>query len=144
MSLEFFQLLDNGQFDNIFVIRDFLKNYHEQGGQLNNPDQKIEFIFDEINIYHQIGNAYLEYDITVQNPAAVFTDNRIRLIINGFAYVFQEAVLATTSGSNLEHNKFVGQISNILRGLTSKNGDLFSQFHNIDEGDTDAVFDSTP
>ena len=58
-------------------------------------------------------------------------------------HVFQEAVLATTSGSSLEHNKFVGQISILIRVLTSKDGDLLSQFDNIIEGNTDADFDST-
>ena len=59
------------------------------------------------------------------------------------AYDFQEAILATTSGSILEHNKFVGQTSTILRVLTSRDGDLLSQFANIIEGKTDADFDST-
>ena len=144
MSLEDFQLLDNEVFDNSIVKRDFMKVYHQQGAQLNDPDQNIKFIFGENNNYQQIGNAYLEYDITVQNPAAVFDNiSRIRLTIIGLAYVFQEAVLATTSGSNLEHNKFVGQISTIMRVLTSKDGDLLSQFDNINEGNTDDDIDST-
>ena len=56
------------------------------------------------------------------------------------AYVFEEAVLATTSGSIL---KFVGQISTIMKVLSSKDGDLLSQFDNINEGNTDDDFDST-
>ena len=103
MSLEDFQLLDNEVFDNSIVKRDFMKVYHQQGAQLNVPDQNINFIFGENNNYHQIGNAYLEYVITVQhpvqNPRVIFdNDNRIRLTNNGLAYVFQETVLATTSG----------------------------------------------
>ena len=62
---------------------------------------------------------------------------------NGLAYVFQEAVLATTSGSILEHNKNVGQISTIKRVLTSKDGDFLSQFDNINESNTNDDFDST-
>ena len=121
-----------------------MKVYHQQGAQFNDPDQKIKFIFGENNNYHQIGNAYLEYDITVQNPNAVFDNNSlIRLTNNGLAYVFQEVVLATTSGSNLEHIEYVGQISTIMRVLTSKDGDLLSQFDNINEGNTDDDFDST-
>ena len=78
-----------------------MKVYHQQGAQLNDPDQNIKFVFGENNNYHQIGNACLEYDTTVQNPVAVFGSNsRIRLTNNGLAYVFQEALLATTSGSN--------------------------------------------
>ena len=115
MSLEDFKILKNEPFDNSIVEREYMKVYHQQGAQLNDADQNIKFIFGESNNFHQIGNAYLEYDITVKNPAAVFTDDRIRLTNNGLAFAFQEAVLATTSGSNLEHNKFVGQISTIKR-----------------------------
>ena len=147
MSLEGFQSLDNEVFDNSINKRDFMKVYHQQGAQLNDPDQNINFNFGENNKHHQIGNAYPEYDITVQNPVAVFDDNsRIRLTNNGLAYVFQEAVSATTSGSNLEHNKYAGQISTIIRVLTSKaskDGDLLSQFDNINEGNTKDDFDST-
>ena len=144
MSLEVFQLLDNEVFDNSIVKKDFMKVYHQQGAKLNDPDQNIKFIFGENNNYHQVGNAYLEYDITVQNPPAVFDNSsRVRLTNNGLAYVFQEAVLATTSGSNLEHNKLVGQTSTIMRVLSSKDGDLLSQFDNINESNTDVDFDST-
>ena len=62
---------------------------------------------------------------------------------SGLAYVFQEGVSATTNGSNLEHNKFVGQTSTIMRVLTSEDGDLLSQFDNINEGNAEADFDST-
>ena len=75
MSLEDFQLLDNETFDNSIVKRDFLKVYHQQRAQLNDPDQNIKFILFENNIHHQIGNAYLEYDISVRNPAADFDIN---------------------------------------------------------------------
>ena len=116
MSLEVFQLLDKESFDNSIVKRDFRKVYHQQGAQLNDSDQNINFIFGENITCQQIGNAYLEYDITVQDPAADFDNNsRIRLTNNGLAYVFQEAVLATTSGSILIFNKYVGQISTIMR-----------------------------
>ena len=144
MSLEYFQLLDKEAFDNSIVKRDFLKVYHQQGAKLNDSDHQVEFISGESNNYHQIGNAYLEFDVTVQDPNASFDNNsRIRLTKIGLAYVFQEAVLATTSGSNLEHNKFVGQTSTIIRVITSKDGDLLSQFDKINEGNTDDDFDST-
>ena len=80
----------------------------------------------------------------MRDPAAVFDNNsRIRLTNIGLAYVFQEAVLATTSGSNLEHNKFVGPISTIMLVLTSRDGDLLSQFDNINEGTTDDDFETS-
>ena len=136
MSLEDFQILDNEPVDNSIIKRDFLKVYHQQGAQLNQSDQNIEFIFGENNNYHQIGNSYLEFYITVQNPHDNFAEannDAIRLTNNGFAYVFKEAWLSTTSGSDLEHNKFVGQVSTIMRALTIKDGDLLSQFDNINE-----------
>ena len=148
MSLEDFQLLDNEPFDNSIIKRDFLKIYHQQGAQLNNADQNIEFIFGENNNYHQIGNAFLEFDITVTNPTPnppVFADNSpIRLTNNGFAYVFKEGRLSTST-TDLEHNKYVGQISTIMRLVSSRDGDLLSQFDNVNENigaDDDATADN--
>ena len=46
--------------------------------------------------------------------------------------MFQEARLSTST-NDLEHNKYVGQISNIMRVLSSKDGDLLSQFDIINE-----------
>ena len=91
----------------------------------------------ENNNYHQIGNSYLEFDITVRrnDNANFFDDNAIRLTNNALVSVFKEARLATTSGSDLEHNKFVGQISTIMRYLTSKDEDLLSQFDKINEAE---------
>ena len=83
MSLEDFQLLDNDVFDNGIVKRDFMKVYRQQRAQLTDPAQYIKFIFGENNKYHQIGNSYLEYGITVRHPAAVFDNNSgIRLTNN--------------------------------------------------------------
>ena len=144
MSLEDFQLLDNEPFDNSVIKRDFLKIYHQQGAQLNQSDQNIEFIFGENNNCHQVGNSYLEFDITVRREDnANFNNSPIRLTNNGFAYCFKEARLGVTSGSDLEHNKYVGQVSTIMRVLSSKDGDLLSQFDNINEGNGNADFDST-
>ena len=49
------------------------------------------------------------------------------------AYCFKEARLSTTGGSDLEHKKIVGQVSTIMRLLTSKGGDLSSCFDETDE-----------
>ena len=145
MSLEDFQLLDNEPFDNSIIKRDFLKIYYQQGAQLNQSDQNQEFIFGENNNYHQVGNSYLEFDITVRREDnANFTNNSaIRLTNNAFAYCFKEARLGITSGSDLEHNKYCGQVSTIMRVLFSKDGDLLSQFDNINEGNGNADFNST-
>ena len=50
---------------------------------------------------------------------------------NAFAYCFEEARLTTTGGSDIEHNKYVGQVSTIMRALTSWDGDLKSHFDKI-------------
>ena len=66
MSLEDFELLNNESIDNSIIKRDFTKNYHQQGAQLNQSDQNIDFTFGESNNYHQIGNGFSEFDITVR------------------------------------------------------------------------------
>ena len=99
------------------------------GAQLNDPNQNSEIIFGENNNYHQIGNAYLDFDIRVRNPAGNFSDaSNIRLINDAFAYCFKEAILSTTGGTELEYSKYLGQKSTIMRLLTSKGGDLSSCF----------------
>ena len=122
-----------------------MKIYHQQGAQLNQSDHNIDFIFGENNNYHQVGYSYLEFDITVRREDdANFTDNSAtRLTNDAFAYRFKEVRLSITSGSDIEHNKYVGQVSTIMRVLTSKDGDLLSQFDNLNEGNGDEDFNST-
>ena len=50
------------------------------------------------------------------------------MIKNAFAYCLREGRLATTGGADLEHNKYVGQVSTIMRLLTSRDSDLSSCF----------------
>ena len=129
MSLEDFQFVDNEPFDNSIVKREYLKLYHQQGANLNDPDQNVEIIFGENKNYHQIGNAYLEFDITVRDTTGAFTNaSNIRLIKNALAYCFKEARFSTPGGSYLEHIKYVGQVSTIMRLLTCKDSDLSSCF----------------
>ena len=146
MSLEDFQLSDNESIDNSIIKRDFIKIYHQQGAQLNDPDQNIEFIFGDNNNYHQIGNSYLQFDITVrpQRAADAFGDDSpIRLVNYAFAHCFEEGVISTTGGMEIENIKFLGQVSTIMISLTSKGGDLLSQFDNINEGETEENIRST-
>ena len=135
MNLEDFQLLDNEPLDNSTIKRDFTTIYHRQGDQLNQSDQNIEFIFGENNNYHQIGNAYLEFNITVQkNDTTNFhDDDPVRLVNNGFAYCFKEARFTTSIGGDIEINNLCGQISTIMRAISNKDDDLLSQFDNINE-----------
>ena len=129
MSLEDFQLKDNEQIDDSIVKRDYTKIYHQQGANLNDSNQNVELIFGENNNYHQIGNVYLEFDITVRTTAGSFTNaSVIRLVNNAFAYCFTQATLSTTGGMDLEVIKYVGPISTIMRLITSKDSDFSSFF----------------
>ena len=134
MSLEDFQLIHNEPIDDSIVKRDYTKVYHQQGANLNYSNQSVEFILGENNNYHQIGNSYLEFDITIKKVVEIpnnpnFNDtDQIRLINNAFAYCFTQATLSTTGGMDLEDIKNVGQVSTIKRLLTSKDGDLSSYF----------------
>ena len=98
MSLEDFQLLDKKPIDNSIVKRDFTKKYHQQGAQLNQSDQSIEFIFGENNNFHQNGKCYLEFDITVRKNDTInfHIEDPIRLVNNAFALCFKETRLSTT------------------------------------------------
>ena len=129
MSLEDFQLIDNEPTDNFIFKREYLKVYHQEGANLNDSNQIVEFINGENNNYLQIGISYLEFDITVRNTAGNFIDaSNIRLVNIAFAYCFKEAILPTTGGSDLEHNEFIGQVSSIMPLLTSKDSDSSSLF----------------
>ena len=111
--------------------------YDRQGDQLNQSDQNIEFISGENNNYHQIGNAYLEFNITVRknDDTNFHHEDPVRSVNNGFAFCFKEARLGTTVGSDIEHNKFCGQVSTNMRAISNRDGDLLSQFDNINEND---------
>ena len=137
MSLGDFQLVDIEPLDNSIIKRDFTKIYHRQGDQLNQSDQIIEFIFGENNSYHQIGNAYLEFNITVRknDDTNFHHEDPVRLLNNGYAFCFKEARLSTTIGSDIEINKFCGQVSTIMRAISNKDGDFLSQFDNFKEND---------
>ena len=134
MSLEDFQLIDDERIDDSIVKRDYTKVYHQSGANLNDSNQNVEFIFGENNNYYQIDNAYLEFDITIRkaveapnNPILVDGD-QIRLINNAFAYCFSQATLSTTGGMDIEDIEYVGQVSTIMRLITSKDSDLSSYF----------------
>ena len=140
MSIEDFQLIDGIEIDNSIIKRDFTKIYHQQGAQLNNPDQNVDFIFGENNNYHQIGNSYLQYDITVRkgDDSNFANADVIRLFNDAFAFnTFKHASISTTSGSEIEINKYVGPTSTMMRVLTSKDGDIISYFDKIDETQID-------
>ena len=100
-------MLDNELIVNSIIKRDSLKVYHQQGAQLNQSNQNINFIFGENIYYHQVGNAYLEFDITIRknDTTNFYYDDPIRIINNAFAFRFKEARLSTTIGGDIEPNK---------------------------------------
>ena len=104
---------------------------------MNQSAQNVEFIFGENNTYHQIGNGYLEVDITVRkNDGTKFHyGDPVRLVNNGFAFCFNEARLSCTIGSDIVHNKICGQVSTIMRVISNEDGVLLSQFDIINEND---------
>ena len=126
--------------------RDFLKNYHQQTAKLNDSDPNIEFILGEIDNFQQIGNAHLEYGLKIEKDVAVVANRAlvdgdvISLVNIAFTYCFTEARLST-GGSDIEDNEYVGQVSTIMRGLTSKDGDLLTHFDKMDE--TEAEINNT-
>ena len=79
----------------------------------------------------------MEFIITVRkNDTTNFhIEDPIRLVNNGYAFCFKEARLGTNIGSDIEHNKFCGQVSTIMRVISNKDDDLLSQFGNIKEND---------
>ena len=101
MSLEDFQLKDKEPIDNSNVKREYFKISHQQGALLNDPDQNVEFIFGEINNFHQIGNSHLGFDITVHKANGNnfnFTNdpatNEVTRFLNiAFAYCFKEGTI---------------------------------------------------
>ena len=87
MSLENFELINNEPVDNSIIKRDFSKNYHQQGANINNPDHNFEIIFGENKNYHQLGKSYLQYAITIRKADNTkFNDEEINLINNALAF----------------------------------------------------------
>ena len=84
-----------------------------------------------------MGIGYLELNITVRKSDTTnfHIEDPIRLANNGYTFCFEEARLSTTIGSHIEHNKFCGQVSTIMKVISNKGEDLLSQFGNTTEND---------
>ena len=94
-------------------------------------------IFGENNNYHQTDNGFLDFNVTVRkNDTTSFHEgDHIRLVRNPVAFCFKQARLSTTIGGDIEHNKFCGQVSAIMKMISNKDADLLSQIDNINEID---------
>ena len=62
-------------------------------------------------------------------------EDHIRLVNNAYAFCFKEARLSTTIGSDIENNKFCGQVSTIMKVISNEDDDLISQFGNFNKND---------
>ena len=72
-----------------------MKVYHQQAANLNNFDENIEFIVEENNSYHQIGNAYLQYETRIEKDVAnpvgrVLVDADVNGLGKCFCKLFQK------------------------------------------------------
>ena len=117
---ENFQLIDESKIDDSIMKRDLIKKYHQHGAEVNNENQNITFYFGENLDYIQIAKGYLEVEIeTKKADKTKFTNaDEIRPANNGFAYIFPEGSLSTSSGTEIENNKYLGPVSTIMKLLT--------------------------
>ena len=139
MSAEVFQLIDNGKIDDSILKRDFIKVYHQLGANVDAEKCQIKFYFGENHNFIQVGCGYLEFDVRVRkadgNPftTAAPGNDIIRLVNNAFAYTIHDARISSSSGLEIEQNKYIRPISFIMRLVTQQNGDLFTYFDIYDE-----------
>ena len=141
MSAEVFQLIDTEKIDDSIIKRGFIKVYHQSGANVDAEISQIKFYFGENHNFVQVGNGYLEFDIRIRrddgNPFTIVAPGNdiIRLVNNAFAYTIHGARISTSAGVDIEQNKYVGPISNMMRLVTEKDGDLSTYFDIINESD---------
>ena len=66
MSVEPFHIIGDTKIDNSILKREQIRIYHQHGAQTNNADQNNDIFYKETKNYQQIGNVYLEYDLTLR------------------------------------------------------------------------------
>ena len=144
MSAEDFQLMDTEKIDDSIIKRDFIKIYHQSGANVDAENSQIKFYFGENHNFIQVGSGYLEFDLRVRldNDNNFADGNLIRLVNNAFAYTIHDARISTSTGVEIEQNKYVGPISTLMRLVTHKDGDLSTFFDIINEKE-DGILDSS-
>ena len=125
------ELSDNQPIDNSIIKSDFTttnkQNWMMQIKLLNSYLEKRIIITILVML---ISN----YDMTIRkNDNTNFNGETIRRINNALADTFKEAQLATTGGSDFEHNKYFGRISTSMRLIACEDEDLLSCFDKIYE-----------
>ena len=144
MSAEDFQLRDIEKNDDSIIKRNFIKIHHQSGANVDVENSQSKFYFGENHNFIQVGNGYLEFDLRVRldNDNNFADGNLIRLVENAFAYTIHDARISSSTGVEIEQNKYVGPISTIMRLVTQKDGDLSTYFDIIDEKE-DAILNSS-
>ena len=132
MSFEGFQMRVDTLPNTSNIKGGFMKLRHQHGAKLKDNSQSLRFFLFETSKYHQIGNGFLKFDITLRKNGndsnkLVGDDNigELNKLVNVvFAYTFRIATLSAMRGEDIQQNKQVIQVSTIMRLLTSKAGDL--------------------
>ena len=139
MSAIGFQLVDDEKIDDSIIKRALIKRNHQLGANVNSEKSNIKLLSVENHNFIQVGIGYLEFDIKIRkgnNDNFSVTAPRhdiFRLVNNAFAYTVHDAGISTSTGVEIEQNKFVGPVSTIMRLVTQTDGDLSSHFDIIDE-----------
>ena len=131
MNSDNYQLLDDTRNKNLTVKRDFAEICHRKNVPKNsNESGKIIDIFFVEKPNQQFGNENLQFDMKSKNGDYFEADSHesIRLVKIELGRMFKEAYFFTTGGTDMESNNFVGQVSTIMRVLTSKTRDSSSYF----------------
>ena len=122
MSAVDFQLVDDEKMMNDSILKpDFVNIYHQSVADANNENSNNKFCFGENHKFIQVGNGYLEFDIKIRkanNDNFSITapgHDVIRIFSNAFDYTLHYARVTTSSGAEIEQNKYVRPISTIMR-----------------------------
>ena len=92
--------MDGRSFDILNIERCSSGIYLQQAANLNNSDRNVDFIFGESKNNYRIGNACLQFDLTMNTGVQFQNDNSdINSFVKfAFAHLFKEATKVTTIG----------------------------------------------
>ena len=79
----------------------------------------------------------IEKDVPNAADRVLVGGDVIRLVNIPFVYCFKETSLSTTGSSDIEYKKYCGQVSTVMRVLTSMDGEYSSHLDEIDESQTE-------
>ena len=127
--------------DDSIIKRDFIKIHRQSGANIDAKNSQIKYYFGENHTFIQVANGYLDFDIRFRradgHPFTILAPGNdvIRLVNRAFAYTIHDARKSTSAGVEIEQNKYVGPISNNMRLVTQKDGDLSTYFDITDENE---------